>query len=620
MSMRLLTLACLFLLTAGPFHPWAVLPWAVLPWAAADDTAGAAATASPPTLQPVAQHPVTWDGRHSLERVLVKVVYFVPADRQPLSDWKERAQYYCRSIELFHLREFDGQSLIEVVLEPEPLISKWDTAQLRVGDANAIYYRTLRETAERLAFPAADEPAFPILLVLSDINWRPLDDFYRLKPTENGELAFEGNYFRGRHFPGAAAGGSRASFRSRDRVGWGLVSADGWRVPYRGSDCVIYHEGCGHTVGLPHPEPSNASVMSQGQYNGWLNESWLDRDQKLRLGWTPERSDQQLQSALETRGYTLEDLQLYNRFTALPVPNVPQPLEPVSLQLTWPEDTRLSELVVSHQTALQGPWVTTVIELDGEGTPPTTVPLATFQSATPVSYRVQAKTQTAASIEQWGYLQVRQTAEQPPLPYPLPIDLMTGREPTAVAAAPQPLRPDAVVDLLQLADPESVWTAGGQWKRQAGILTSPKAYGARIEIPFTPPREYRLVMNVKPIGEVNAALLGFTSGGHRCLALLNFGRGDDVASALENVDGQNVGNETTYRGTVLQPGVVSQVVLTVTEKGVQVSVDGRGIIHWQGDANRLSLSDYWKTPTDDAFLIGAYNTELEVTRLTLEPL
>lgn len=188
----------------------------------------------------------TWDGQHDTSRIDVTVVYFVPADRQPLPDWRERAAYYCRRIEQFHQREFQGRSALTTNLVDEPLISRRTTPQLRQGDANAIFFSTLREAAERLRFAAGERRGFPVLLVLSEINWRPLDDFYRVKPAD-GALVFEGTFNGSEHFPGATSGGARATYLADRGVGWGLVSADGWRVPYRGSDCVIYHEGCGHT-------------------------------------------------------------------------------------------------------------------------------------------------------------------------------------------------------------------------------------------------------------------------------------------------------------------------------------------------------------------------------------
>ncbi|MCA9060166.1 MAG: hypothetical protein KDA85_16775 [Planctomycetaceae bacterium] len=57
----------------------------------------------------------TWDGRHDTSEITVTVVYFVPADREPLSDWQDRLDYFRRRIENFHAREFGGQSTLRTV-------------------------------------------------------------------------------------------------------------------------------------------------------------------------------------------------------------------------------------------------------------------------------------------------------------------------------------------------------------------------------------------------------------------------------------------------------------------------------------------------------------------------
>ena len=53
---------------------------------------------------------------------------------------------------------------------------------------------------------------------------------------------------------------------------------------------------------------------------------------------------------------------------------------------------------------------------------------------------------------------------------------------------------------------------------------------------------------------------------------------------------------------------------------VAVSIDGREIIQWKGDRSRLSLSDYWKTPHDNALFVGAYDCRYRITRITLLPM
>ncbi|MCA9070647.1 MAG: hypothetical protein KDA84_17070, partial [Planctomycetaceae bacterium] len=344
----------------------------------------------------------TWDGKHPIDKIAVTVVYFVPRDRIPLPDWKERVGYFCRRIERFHEREYQGQSQLTTHISPEPFQSARTTPQLRSGDANFIYYQTLGEVAQGLNFPQKPQKDFPILLVLSDINWRELDDFYRLKPTEDG-FEFEGNLNKGEHFPGAKSGGARASYRSQQGVGWGLVSADGWRVPYRGSDCVVYHEGVGHTIGLPHPEKANASVMSLGQYRGWINESWINEDQKKRLGWTAKPTD--------TNDKTSD---LFSVFRALPEPKVPKPNEPVSLKLNWPSGAKVSECQLRIQTDLQGSWIT--IPQVPSPNPPEVLQVGKFDRPTPVSYRVDAKLTTGEDVELWGYFQVRSQPSNNPTP------------------------------------------------------------------------------------------------------------------------------------------------------------------------------------------------------------
>ena len=113
----------------------------------------------------------TWDDAYDTSQIEVTMVYFVPADRVPLSDWRQRLDYYSKRIEQFHGREFQGQSRLTTVVRPEPFISGLSTNQLRVGDANQIYYRTLSEVDQRLRFaPSTKEArqerkAFPILLL-----------------------------------------------------------------------------------------------------------------------------------------------------------------------------------------------------------------------------------------------------------------------------------------------------------------------------------------------------------------------------------------------------------------------------------------------------------------------
>lgn len=544
----------------------------------------------------------TWDERHNTSNIALTVVYFLPSDREPLPDWKERAEYYCRRLALFHRREFQGQSQLNIELKPEPIRSQMTTEELRAGDADAIFFKTLREVDDIVGVTRFEGEAFPILLVLSEINWRPLDDFYRMKPVREG-WEFEGNYNGREHFPGATSGGARATYLARPGAGWGLVSADGWRVPYRGSDCVIYHEGVGHTVGLPHPEPGNPSVMSLGQYNGWISESWINIDQKEHLGWKAD-PDYQLDAELE----------LFSAFRAIPTPLVPRPLQTVGLELSWPKDAIVESLRVRYQTAIDGPWIETPQTLDSDR--PNLAIIGSFDRPTPVSYRVDARLANGTTSELWGYFQVRQDANTPPEPLMLSRDLMpriNAEESDDFPAG------NAEVDLLADWDVEQAWQTG-DWAREEGDLLSPKQFGARIELPFSPPPAYRLTIVLEPLDAPQGFLIGQRSGGRRFATLFHYQPGDVGLSAIENVDGENVGNATTYEGTLLQQGRVSQIITTVTPSSVSMQVDGRTIASWKGATDRLSLSDYWSTPNEKALFLGAYDTRFRIHRVTLEAL
>lgn len=538
------------------------------------------------------------------------MVYFVPKDRLPINDWKERLDYYAKRIEQFHQREFQGQSKLTVKVREEVFSSKLSTEQLRVGDANQIYFKTMEEVDRGLKFGRTSEDVFPILLVMSEINWRPLDDFFRIR-AKDGKLEFEGNYNQGRHFPGAEAGGARAVYWDNVGKGWGLVSADGWRVPYSGSDCVVYHEGVGHTIGLPHTDDANPSVMSLGQYYGWINESYVDVTQKRKLGWKPKEQDNNT---------------LFSKFTAIPSPAVPKPNEKVQLRCAWPESVTLTSLVAEMQTRLDAPWVLVkeYSETELSAGPPSTIELGTFDRPTPVSYRVRANTKEQNQVELYGYFQVRKSENEFPVPsLNTSLDLLgTAIAPSKSHAVPSlssPLRFGKEVDVLKQL-PKELVAVSGDWEWKAETLESPKAYGARIELPIDVPTEYQVVYIVEPLDEPNGLTLGQLSNSNRFLVLLNYRADQASLNAIENVNEQNVGNVTTLDRSLFVKNRLSQIVCTVRKDGVRVEVDDQPVVDWKGEPRELSLSEYWQTPNANRLFIGAYDCRYRIHRVTLRPI
>ena len=338
----------------------------------------------------------TFRGTNDLSRIDVTVVYFLPRDRPPMPDWRDRIGYAMRRVAAFHEREFSGLSRLVVRLPDEPLVSERPVDQVREGDANAMFERMVAEARTRLRWPGEPAGAFPVLLIFSDQNFRELDDFSRTR-IEDGVPVHEGNIAPdGRHHPGAASGGSRARMDPRSGGGVALVTADGWRVPYEGSDCVAYHEGLGHTLGLPHPEPADRSVMSTAQYHWPIHRTWIDADQKREMGWTPPEASPP--SNL-----------LFGAFSARHEPAVPRTGEPVRLALTWPDGIRVARVTAGVQLALFGPWTESSLVPAG-GTPPASVDLGAFSAAGPVAWRIRVELGDGRREEIWGYLQVADPA------------------------------------------------------------------------------------------------------------------------------------------------------------------------------------------------------------------
>ncbi len=340
----------------------------------------------------------TFDGKYDISTIDLTVVYLVPNDRIPLLDWLERVEYYTKRITSFLARESAGKSNLVVTIHPKPLISGKSSETLRGKTPDETFFNSTNEAKQVLKWPNKRKAAgFPIILVLSEINWRELDDFTRMRILD-GKPTHEGNVSaNGRHFPGAESGGARAYYDANQGHGVGLVSADGWRVPYSGSDCVIFHEGLGHTIGLPHPEPADDSVMCFAQYNFWINQTWVTPTQKKALGWS-DGTEKVPPDRLRTTD-------LFSAFTVLQKPITPQPGEQVSLTFTWPKDAKLRAIKIRVQTDIRGEWKT--IPSSARGTPPDRLEIGAFDKATPVSYRVEAALEDGQTAEIWGYFQVK---------------------------------------------------------------------------------------------------------------------------------------------------------------------------------------------------------------------
>jgi hypothetical protein len=337
----------------------------------------------------------------SIKVIDVQVVYYLPNDSIPLDDWHDRIEYLMRRAQKFHNREFEGQSQFNYSIYAEPFVSSATLAGLPKDDVNKFYWYMINEVwhSGKLNFEA---DAFPIILLLSDNNFSPsYNDWTRVCSGEGCTFAEPhskcAGYVNseGEDRPGSRCGGSRSVFWPQKHIGLGLVTADGWRVPMVGSDCVVYHEGIGHSIGLPHPEPINNSIMGLAQYHGSINQTWIDEDQKLDLGWKEEDS--------------VDHDSLFSTFSVSHSPLRPSATDPVHITASFPKRFIPTKIETEYQRNIREPFQKigpnyTIEEDDYINISWIIDPVPQGES---VAYRIRIETTNGEKEELWSYYKIR---------------------------------------------------------------------------------------------------------------------------------------------------------------------------------------------------------------------
>jgi hypothetical protein len=176
-----------------------------------------------------------------------------------------------------------------------------------------------------------------------------------------------------------------------------------------------------------------------------------------------------------------------------------------------------------------------------------------------------------------------------------------------------PVRPS--VDLLKLIDLQQD-TVQGRWQFIDGKLVSPAVFMARLEIPYSPPEEYDLVVVVE-CGETQDSInLGLVAGDRRFLAVVD--GWDPPRTILSRLENQG-DDEAVHMGRVIVSGKPNTVVCAVRKNRLSVKVNDQLLIDWQGDYQRLSLEKVWGTPNSKAMVIGAYLSTYRFSKITLIP-
>jgi len=192
---------------------------------------------------------------------------------------------------------------------------------------------------------------------------------------------------------------------------------------------------------------------------------------------------------------------------------------------------------------------------------------------------------------------------------------------TAAVPAGRIVKPGEWVDLLPLVDPARHGLKGTWEARDGGVALVKAAGGARLMLPAAPVGEYDLEVTFARTWGDHAIVATLPIGTAGVAVVLNDDHG--ACDGLDALDGKGPGQNETRTAPVRLRDRRDCIVHAAVRRagggvGIDVTVDGKPHLAWQGPASRLSVGKRWKLP-DDRFLgLGAHFTRVHWKRVRLK--
>lgn len=150
---------------------------------------------------------------------------------------------------------------------------------------------------------------------------------------------------------------------------------------------------------------------------------------------------------------------------------------------------------------------------------------------------------------------------------------------------------DREVDLIPLADPDRD-AVRGIWAVNKNSISSPEGVGI-LYLPTVVPEEYTLSATIE-LPEQAPDSMTMTVGLPVAKEICQLTIVNNDCLGIDMIDGQRWNyNESRRSGSYLKNGVPAQLECTVTKKGIRCDIDGRTLVEWHGDSNRLSRPGDW---------------------------
>jgi len=177
-----------------------------------------------------------------------------------------------------------------------------------------------------------------------------------------------------------------------------------------------------------------------------------------------------------------------------------------------------------------------------------------------------------------------------------------------------------VVNLLKLIDVRQDAILG-DWTMDGGTLISPSAEWVRIQIPYTPPEEYDLMVVAERKDGIDSISFGLGQG-RNLFALWVDGHPDmGGKTGIDQLDNTTVEKSpVTVTGQFVTNNKPSTFIIAVRKNGLTLTIDGKVVLSWQGSTNRLSQAPMWRAKDPKAPLfVGAYGSRYHYTKIQLTP-
>jgi hypothetical protein len=194
--------------------------------------------------------------------------------------------------------------------------------------------------------------------------------------------------------------------------------------------------------------------------------------------------------------------------------------------------------------------------------------------------------------------------------------LETADEPSSATAAEQAAGP--AINLLQPIDLQKQKFRGEITTATNGSLRFAADSAVRLPTHGSIPDDYRLDISTERLEGISNVFIAFPCSGRMTFVVIDGWSG--VHSGL-CIDGRLPNsNCTTHTGMVLAPNRTNEISIVVHPGAIRVTCDGKSIVDWKGNPDRLFADAAWGLPGKDELVLATASAVYDVSRFELTPL